>query len=136
MLVLVIPVGLLPTCLLAASLCEQPLGSGTPTRFPAWLTRIKERDDVAFPAHALLGTMLHTARCHAAASGLQWLKAAAHARSAAEIERSAAGMRSSAACLGSVSALAAQLCPFVKGGFANPRQSQAAAQAGLACSLP
>jgi hypothetical protein len=135
-LLLVIPVVLLPIGVLTMRLCERPLDTSGSTHVPAWLARIKEGDDVAFPAHMLLGTLLQAAGCDGVASGLQWLKAAAHARSAGEIERSAAGLRAVAAYLGSITALDEQLCPFVASGYANARQRQAADQAGLVCGSP
>jgi hypothetical protein len=133
-LLLVILVSLFPIGFLTAGLRQHLLDGGTPMRLPAWLIRIKEQDDVAFPAHALLGAVFRVAGCNAAASGLQWLKAAAHARNPGEVEQSVAGLRSAAQCLGSVAALAERLCPLVHGGYANVRQRRAVDGAGLGCS--
>jgi len=109
--------------------------SGT-TRLPDWLTVLKERDELAFPAHAALGNILTVLGCSPAASGLQWLKAAAHARTPPEITLASDGLLAVAEHFGSSQALSVVLCPFVAGGYARPSQQQAAERAGLVCSLP
>ena len=57
------------------------------------LTAVTDRDAVAYPAHVLAALALEATRADPAAIGLQWLKAAAHARSDARLSRSIRGLR-------------------------------------------
>src|SRR5688572_12940297 len=52
---------------------------------PAWLDDLTQRGAIAYPAHAALGTALEMLDLSPAATAVQWLKAAAHARSDAEL---------------------------------------------------
>ena len=47
----------------------------------AW--RVKQRDELAYPAHATLGTIREVAGCSPTAAGFQWIKAGFHAPSEA-----------------------------------------------------
>jgi hypothetical protein len=49
-------------------------------------------DSLYYWSHAALGSALATGRCDPAASGVQWVKAAAHAASVAEADRVAGGV--------------------------------------------
>jgi hypothetical protein len=79
-----------------------------------------------------MGRALAALGCAPAAIGLQWLKAAAHARNEAEIEQASGGLRQ-ASERGGAHALAERLCPYVADSYVGPAQQAAAEQAGLAC---
>jgi hypothetical protein len=97
---------------------------------------LKGRDEVSFTAHATLGTALDALGCDAGATGLQWLKAAAHARDAGDVARAGDGLQVAARRLGSTQALTMRLCPYVSRGYVNSNQKQAAELAGLSCTRP
>src|SRR4051794_33975044 len=103
-------------------LCEQPLDVSGNTRLPEWLMEVKERDEFAYPLHVALGTMLCWIRCEPTASGVQWLKAAAHARTPEDVARAAAGLRQASQRFTTPQVLADQLCSYVPRGFARPAQ--------------
>lgn len=115
-----------------ARLCTAPLDVGGTTRLPAWAVALKSQDDVAYPAHAVVGTLLDRLACNPAGAGLQWLKAAAHARTSAEVERSAQGLAAAKERSESARAFDASVCQFVTGAL-GPGQRAAAARAGLPC---
>ena len=53
---------------------------------PLWLDAVLANDRVAFPLHVLLGRLLNRLDAPPRAAGLEWLKAAAHARSEHALE--------------------------------------------------
>ena len=75
-----------------AVLSAESLNVTRAVALPAWLDDLSQRSAVAYPAHAALGTVLEMLGLSPAATAVQWLKAAAHARSAAELERTAHGI--------------------------------------------
>ncbi len=117
-------------------LCAEPIDLSGTNSVPTWLSALKQHDGIAFPVHAALGTVLSMLNCDPAASGLQWLKAAAHARSPAEIALTSRGLRDAAQRLGSSQAPTDRLCSFVTRGYAGTSQRQAVEQAGLVCPSP
>jgi hypothetical protein len=64
---------------------------------PAWLDDLTQRSAIAYPAHAALGTVLERLDLSPAATAAQWLKAAAHARSDAELDWTARGISAAVA---------------------------------------
>jgi len=72
-----------------------PLDLSGTVALPDVIIRIKDRDEIAYPAHATLATILAVIRGAPVAVGLQWLKAAAHARTPAERERAIRGLQAS-----------------------------------------
>lgn len=59
---------------------------------PAWLDHLTRRTAVAYPSHVALGSLLERLGLSPAATAVQWMKAAAHARSDAELESAARGI--------------------------------------------
>jgi hypothetical protein len=78
-------------------LSAESLNSTNALPLPAWLDDLTRRSAVAYPSHAALGTALETLHLSPAASAVQWLKAAAHPRTDAELERSARGISAAVA---------------------------------------
>jgi hypothetical protein len=64
---------------------------------PDWFDDLTQRGGIAYPAHATLGTVLERFDLSPAATAVQWLKAAAHARSDAELEWAARGISAAVA---------------------------------------
>lgn len=77
---------------LAARLYSRPLDVSGTMYLPRLVKIIKDRNEVAYPAHVILATILEATGGSPTAAGLQWLKAAAHARSDAELIRAARGL--------------------------------------------
>ena len=121
---------------LATRTCAQPTDISGTTRLPAWLTALKNRDEIAYPAHAILGTLLDDAGCPPVVAGLQWVKAGAHARTEQEIEAAGAGLTSARTRASQAETFDAELCRFIGSGFANPRQEAVVRRSGLDCRLP
>jgi hypothetical protein len=91
------------------------------------------RSDVArYWFHAILGRSLEEARCNPAASGLQWFKAAAHARTERQLARTVSGITRDLARSRPPDDTRAVLCEWARAGMA-PAQTQAIARAGLRC---
>ena len=88
-------------------------------------------DDVAYPTHAALGTVLNLAGASPSAAGVQWVKAASHARSPGDVTRAAQGLAQARRYSRDPSRLDATLCAMIEHG--NPAVWDAADQAHLAC---
>jgi hypothetical protein len=58
----------------------------------AGATRLTQLDSIAYPAHAVVGTVLSAIGLSPTATAVQWFKAAAHARSKTDLERVARGI--------------------------------------------
>src|SRR3954447_5055497 len=56
------------------------------------ITQREEFDPLTYAAHAGLGRLLGGAKCDSVATGLQWLKAGAHAHSPEQVEAIAKGI--------------------------------------------
>ena len=96
-----------------ARLYAEPLDVSGTTRLPRWLSTVKERDEIAYPAHVALGTLLNRLHGPPAAAGLQWVKAAAHARSPTEVERVVRGLATTRRRSESPDHLEQTLCSYV-----------------------
>ncbi|MGE3267711.1 MAG: hypothetical protein AB7P40_03115 [Chloroflexota bacterium] len=59
---------------------------------PAWLDDLAIESGVSYPAHMALGTIFETLKLSPAATAVQWLKAAGHVPSEAELSRAARGI--------------------------------------------
>jgi hypothetical protein len=97
---------------------------------PRWLDELTERREIAYPAHAAIGTVLETLDLSPAATGVQWLKAAAHAASDRELSWAAEGI--AAALARDHDDVAMQVLCTVRD-IGNARQQQAAQRSGLTC---
>ena len=93
------------------------------------------KNAVAWRAHVGLGTLLAGAGCARRATGLQWLKAAAHAPDVDGVARSARGIAAARAGA-QAPTVDDYLCGklALEGGFADPEQAQAARQSELPCA--
>jgi hypothetical protein len=93
----------------------------------------REPDQVAYPAHAFLGRTLNRIGASPTAVGIQWVKAAAHARSREEMDAAIAGLRAAADRASPDERLEAILC---EGGLRGKNQNQIAviSNAGIHCT--
>lgn len=113
--------------------CVEPLDVSGTTRLPAEVASIKNRDDIAYPAHVILGTVLERLGCQPTATALQWFKAAAHARTDAELELTAQGIVAATRRSRSASEIETIFCAAVANGMAGAKQATALAEAGFRC---
>jgi hypothetical protein len=108
----------------------QPLDVGSSVSLPRRILRVAARDDVAYPFHSTLGEVLYHLRYPSDAVGVQWVKAAFHVRTRAELDRTiqrlAATRRREAP-----EAFDRAVCPYSHGGDAIVRI--ALAKAGMDC---
>lgn len=105
----------------------------SPFPIPGWLERQSRRDAVAYPIHAALGTILNAVGSSPVGASIQWYKAAAHARTADEVERAAHGIMAARQRDPDGESVDAALCaPIVRRG-ARVTQVAAMGQAGLPC---
>ncbi|MFN0074573.1 MAG: hypothetical protein ACKVVP_24085 [Chloroflexota bacterium] len=95
-----------------------------------------KRDDIAFRAHATLALLIERTDGAPAAVGVQWVKAAAHARSETDLQQVSRGLQWSQHRAGATEAHQRTLCSFVEGGYWTGLQREAFAAAGLRCSRP
>jgi hypothetical protein len=95
---------------------------------PPLVEAFTRHDGAAYRAHAVLGTLLNWVGAPPAAAASEWLKAAYHVRSSAEIEAAASGL-AAAQHRSPRERLEPSLCPYVPGGA----QLLALKQAGLSC---
>jgi hypothetical protein len=116
-----------------ARICLAPLDVSGTTQIPTHVTTAKGNDGFAYSAHAGLGTALEAFRCSPTATGLQWLKAAAHARSEREASRAASGLAVARERSGAGEQWQSALCGFLGDGSVSPGQALALDEAGLRC---
>lgn len=121
---------------LANRTCAEPTDVSGTTRLPAWLTALKNRDEIAYPAHAILGTLLDEAGCPPVVVGLQWIKAGAHARTEHDVEAAGTGLAVARARAVQPEAFDAALCRFIGSGFANAQQEAVVRRSSMACPKP
>ena len=75
------------------ALSAETLDATNALALPAWLDRLTRHSAVAYPSHMALGTALEKLDLSPAATAVQWLKAAGHVRSDADLDASARGIR-------------------------------------------
>ncbi|MGH2457657.1 MAG: hypothetical protein ACRDIY_02185 [Chloroflexota bacterium] len=88
-------------------------------------------DPIAYQTHAALGTALNLLGASPSAAGVQWLKAASHARTDDEVAEAARGIVAARTRSPDPEALDASLCRIVEHG--SPAVWAVASQARLAC---
>jgi len=98
---------------------------------PPSVDRFLQRDRLAYPVHAALGTAINRLNVSPAAAGAQWLKAASHARSDDQLARTVAGIAEARAR--DSEGVPAALCPWVRDGGLNRQARTAIEQSGLPC---
>lgn len=105
-------------------------------RLPRWAESRLQRDEIAYPSHVALARGFSLLRTSPTAEGLQWLKAAAHARTDDEIRTIGAGLRSALARSepGQRQDIAAELCQAARHG-SQPGHAMVVALAGLGCQF-
>jgi hypothetical protein len=91
-------------------------------------------DSLRYWFHTFLGRALDLARCDPAASGLQWIKAAYHARTERHVWRSAAGIERSLRRSRPGDDTRAVLCAYLPRGPYNSQQAVALLLGGLQCT--
>ena len=114
-------------------ICALPIDVSGTAQPASFVADAKGNDAIAYPAHVALAMALEAFRCSATATGLQWLKAAAHARSAAEVARAASGLAAVRERSSAAEPVQTALCEFLRGGIASASQARAMAQAGISC---
>src|SRR5262245_4023912 len=83
----VLPMGLFTyTCFVPVDVSGSPTGG----LLPPVIREFKNRDEVAYPLHLLLGRALEGARCNPVAAGFQLIKAGAHANTREEVTNAGA----------------------------------------------
>jgi hypothetical protein len=125
-------VALVGAVVLLALLLRRPLDLSRDGSLPGWLDRLIHQDAVAYPAHAGLGALLEGLRFPPEAVGLQWLKAAAHARTAGQAERLGSGLAATRQRASDPDQLDAALCRYVIGGGTH-EQRAVIARARMRC---
>src|SRR5436309_538172 len=118
------------TVRLGARVYSRPLDVSGTWRLPPLIQAVKERDAVAYPAHVVLATVLEATHAAPTAVGLQWIKAAAHARTQAQMQRVAVGLAQAQQRTATPAHFSATLCPYVRPS-GRPLEYAAAQQAGL-----
>ena len=81
---------------------------------PAVADEHLQLDEVAYPAHATLGAFLNHFGASPEAAGVQWLKAAAHATTDAQLERAVLGIGEAIARDGDGARVRAAVCQRLK----------------------
>lgn len=120
---------------LLAAVLTQPLDVSGNVTFPRTVQRVKQRDGVAYRAHRVLGTALFRLSYPSDAVGLQWLKAAAHARSTAEVDRAARYYRAARDEAESSSAFDRSLCRWIADQHLTAAQGTVVARGGTRCGV-
>lgn len=97
---------------------------------PGPIESLTARDRVAYPAHIVLGSLLETFRYPSPAVGVQWLKAAYHARDGRRMEEAIAGIATARGRSSTPGSFDATLCQLsdTKGRFDYART-----RAGVLC---
>ncbi|MCC7371234.1 MAG: hypothetical protein IT306_22650 [Chloroflexi bacterium] len=99
---------------LGARLHRAPIDLNESPFVPEALAQWLDRDDVAYPAHAMLARVLDWTHADPAAVALQWLKAASHARTEAEADRADAGVNAARLKSANSAAFTEKVCRFLK----------------------
>jgi hypothetical protein len=135
-IVVVIAIGAVLAGILGDRYCREPVDVSGTTELLGWLTALKSRDELAYPAHTLLGTLLNDRGCSPTAAGLQWIKAGAHARTEHEVAAAGQGLAVARTRASQTEAFDAALCGYVVNGFANTQQEAVARRADVRCTPP
>ena len=93
-----------------------PLDLSGTRDLPAIIEIVKDRDDIAYPAHVALASLLEVTQAAPTAVGLQWIKAAAHARDRDQLRRTATGLARAQRRAASLDEFWATLCPYIRTG--------------------
>jgi uncharacterized protein DUF3105 len=99
---------------------------------PSWAAPFLEHDTVAYPSHAALGSALNRLGGPPRAAAAHWVKAAAHARSQADIRRAADGIAAARGRGDDHPSVDASLCRMAARG--SPTVQVAVALGGARCA--
>jgi hypothetical protein len=102
---------------------------------PHTVTSFVKRDGIAFRAHAFLADVIERANGAPSAVGVQWVKAAAHARTDSELRQVVHGLQWSVQHSTDSSALQSTLCTYVESGWWTGLQREAFQAANLECPI-
>jgi hypothetical protein len=100
---------------------------------PRALTSIIKRDGIAFHAHALLASFIEHSSGDPAAAGVQWVKAAAHARTTDDLQQVIEGLRWGRDHSADRESFQSTICSFVEGNYWSGLQREAFTELGLNC---
>jgi hypothetical protein len=95
--------------------------------------RVLAKDRLRYWFHAVLGRGLEVAQCDPAASGVQWIEAAAHARSESQLQRAIRGLQRDTSRSPNKAVTDAILCAYAPRGATNAAQTQVMQAAGVHC---
>ena len=98
---------------------------------PPQLRALTQRDELAYPSHAVAATLLSRAGAPSSMVAIQWVKAASHASSEPELRRAAEGIADAVGRSDDPSGLTSRLCTLARRG--SPAVQAATALAGLQC---
>ena len=87
---------------------------------PRWRDAIVTHDRVAFPLHAIIGAACNAVDGPPAWAAMEWLKAAAHARSAAQAAAAVRGLAAALERAGDVATISKYLAAAVSAGTSGP----------------
>ncbi len=118
---------------LVVRICVAPLDVSGTTQIRVYAVAAQGNDEFAYWSHVGLAAALEAFHCSPTATALQWLKAAAHARSGPDVSRVARGLAAAKERSGGGEEWQRALCAFLRDGFASPWQALAIAQAGIRC---
>ena len=118
---------------MVARICIAPLDVSGTNRTPAYVMTAKANDQFAYSAHVRLAAALEAFHCSPTATGLQWLKAAAHAHLGPEVSLAAGGLAAARERSGAGDEWQSALCAFLPDGFASSGQALAVVQSGMRC---
>jgi hypothetical protein len=97
----------------------------------AWM--VKQRDELAYPARAMLGTILEVVGCSPIAAAFQWIKAGFHAQSEAQRERVARGLAAARQRSPEPTEFRERLCDYLRKGGDHPGMDRVISKAELDC---
>lgn len=100
---------------------------------PGPVRSLVKRDGIAYPVHMALGGIILATGGDPAAAGVQWFKAAAHARSAEEVVTTASRLAESRTQSRDPTAFDQVICAHVEGGFWTGYQREVTQAAGVGC---
>ena len=114
--------------------CREPVDVSGSLARSSWLDAVKQYDGFWYRSHVVVGTLLADAGCSPLATGLQWLKAGAHARTEQDVEMVGRGLAAARTRADHAPTFDTWLCQYLAGDFTRSQQQAAAHLAGLDCS--
>jgi hypothetical protein len=127
---------LFASALVAAIALREPFDVGSSIPLPDVVRDLKDHDNLAYPAHRWLGTLLERLHYPPEAVGVQWVKAAYHAPTDADVRRAARSLAEARLRAPSADAFRTAVCERVAYATRGGRQRVALLAAGVVCDPP